>query len=253
MALTSSLPCIDTLAFQLQRHRLDENRHNIKPAFCCSWSEPFDLDFAGKAHSNPKRSRSLPTALTAKRKESAIMKAHQFAFGGLKKANESDENLNETHEIGKAGVDIHSTSLHTSPGHLILSVDKYANQENLHKDPPNFSESPEGSDEEVSGLLVNSVKKSDDLPINQVVLAEITPSTRKFIQSKNRIPGLSSALKRNLDEQENSSHVKKRHRPRLDFEKMQRSRNMVAPIQTREPSIFDEVYFKPIIKFNKNE
>lgn len=253
MALTSSLPCIDTLAFQLQRHGLDENRRNIQPAFCCSWSEPFDLDFAGRAHSNPKRSRSLPTALTTKRKETTTMRTHQVTLAGMKKASESDENVNEARGIAKAEVDIHSTSLHTSPGHFTLSVNKYANQENLHKEPSNSTESSEGSDEEVSGLLVNTIRKSDDLPLNQVVLAEITGSTRKFIQNKNRMPGVSSALKRNLEEQENTSQFTKRHRPRLDFEKMQRSRNIVNPFQSKDPFILDEVYFKPIINLNMNE
>ena len=250
MALTSSLPCIDTLAFQLQRHGLDENR-NMKPAFYYSYSEPFDLDFAGRAHSNPKRSRSLPTALTAKRKETAVMRANQVATAGLERAKESDENSKEICGIVKPGVDIHSTSLHTSPGHLTLSVNKYANQENLHKEQASSAtDCAESSDDEVSGLLVN-LDKPDDLP-NQVVLAEITGSTHKFIQNKSRTPGMSGALKRNLDEQENTN-LKRKRRPRLDFEKMQLSRAVAVPVPRRDPSMFDEVYFRPIITFNMNE
>lgn len=249
MALTSSLPCIDTLAFQLSRHGLDENR-NIKPAFYYSWSEPFDLDFAGRVHSNPKRSRSLPSALVAKRKETILSNANQVRLAGLKRAK--DENSQETCGIVKAGVDIHSASLYTSPGHLTLSVNKYANQAHRHKETSDAVDSAEGSDDEVSGLLVNTPHKTDDLP-NQVVLAEITGSTHKLIRNKSRYTGASGALKRNLDEHENTNSVKRRRRPRLDFEKMQLSRNMTVPVSKSDPSIFDEVYFRPIITFSMNE
>lgn len=182
------------------------------------------------------------------------MRANEVTLVGLKRAKESDDNSGEACGIAKAGVDVHSNSLDTSPGHLTLSVNKYANQENLPKETPYTTDSEEGSDEEVSGLLVNNLSKSDDLPNNQVVLAEITGSTRKFIQNKSRMPGMSGSLKRNLDEQENTNFKKRRRRPRLDFEKMQLSRNTAFPVHGRDQSVLDEVYyFRPIIAFNMNE
>lgn len=247
MALTSSLPCVDTLAFQLSLNGLDENR-NIKPAFYYSWSEPFDLDFAGRVHSNPKRSRSLPSALVTKRKEIPILSANQARLAELKRAKESDENTEDT---CKAGVDIHSTSLYTSPGHLTLSVNKYANQENRHKESSGAFDSAEASDDEVSGLLINTLSNAEDLS-NQVVLAEITSSTPTFPRDKSRKPGLSGSRKRNLNEHENINN-KKRRRPRLDFEKMQLSRNMAVSVPRSDSSIFDEVYFRPIIALNMKE
>lgn len=250
MALTSSLPCIDTLAFQLSRHGLDENR-NIKPAFYYSWSEPFDLDFAGRAHSNPKRSRSLPTALASKRKETTMLSANQVALAALKRARESDENSEETCGIVKAVTDIHSTSLYTSPGHLTLSVNKYANQANRHKASTDAIDSADSSDEEVSGLLVSIQNKTEGLT-DQVVLTEIASSTYKLTQNKSRKAGVSNVLKRNLEEQENSN-FKKRRRPRLDFEKMQLSRDVSVPAPRKDPSMLEEVYFRPIVAFSLNE
>lgn len=245
MALTSSLPCIDTLAFQLSRHGLDENR-NIQPAFYySSWSEPFDLDFAGKAHSNPKRSRSLPSALVAKRKETA---QSQVRSVGLKRAKESDENSEEICEFVKTGAEIHSTSSHTAPGHLTLSVNKYANQANRHKESEAAADVAESSDDEVSGLLVNTLNTSTNLPS---VLTEIT-SSQKLIQNKSRTSNESGPLKRTLDVNEYAND-KKRRRPRLDFEKMQLSRNILVPVPRSDQSIFDEVYFRPIIAFNIDE
>lgn len=244
MALTSSLPCIDTLSFQLSRHGLDENR-NIKPAFYYSWSEPFDLDFAGKTHSNPKRSRSLPTALLAKRKET---EQSQVGSVGLKRAKERDENSGKTCGFVKAGAEVHSTSSHASSGHLTLSVNKYANQANRHKESDAAADCAESSDDEVSGLLVNTLNTKEDLAS---VLAEIT-SSHNFIQNKSRTPNESGSLKRTLDTNENTID-KKRHRPRLDFEKMQLSKNAVIPIPRSDQSIFDEVYFRPIIAFKVDE
>lgn len=244
MALTSSLPRIDTLSFQLSRNSLDENR-NLKPAFYYSWSEPLDLDFAGKAHSNPKRSRSLPSALVTKRKETAQC---QVGSVGLKRAKERDENSEETCGFIKAGAEIHSTSSHTSSGHLTLSVNKYANQANRHKESDAAADLAESSDDEVSGLLVNTLNTNTDLAS---VLTEIT-SSHKSTQNKRRTPNESAPLKRTLVANENTND-KKRRRPRLDFEKMQLSRNAVVPIPRSEQSIFDEVYFRPIIAFNVDE
>lgn len=241
MALTSSLPCIDTLSFQLSRHGLDENR-NIKPAFYYSWSEPFDLDFAGKAHSNPKRSRSLPSALVAKRKDTAQP--------GLKRARERDENTEETCGFVKAGAETCSTNLHTSTGHLTLSVNKYANQANRHKESDTAADLTESSDDEVSGLLVNPLRSNTDL-LPPSVLTEITGS-HKLIQNRSRTPSDSSPLKRTLELNENANN-KKRRRPRLDFEKMQLSRNGFVHVPKSDRSILDEVYFKPIIACNMDE
>lgn len=244
MALTSSLPCIDTLAFQLSRHGLDENR-NIKPACFYSWSEPFNLDFAGRVHSNPKRSRSLPSALVAKRKETA---QSQVLIPGLKRAKENDKNSEEICGSVKPGAaEIHSTSLHTSPGHLTLSVNKYANQANRHKesDTADFAES---SDDEVSRLLVNAFNTNK---VSPPVLTEIK-SSQTFTPKTNRTTRESGPLKRTLEGSENAND-KKRRRPRLDFEKMQLSRNALVPVPRSDQSIFDEVYFRPIIAFNVDE
>lgn len=240
MALTSSLPCIDTLSFQLSRHGLDENR-NIKPAFYYSWSEPFDLDFAGKAHSNPKRSRSLPSALVTKRKETTQP--------GLKRAKGRDEKSEETCELVKAGAETHSSNLHTSTGHLTLSVNKYANQANRHKESDAAADLTESSDDEVSGLLVNPLNANTDLLPS--VLTEITGS-HKLIQNGSRTSGDSGPLKRTLEANENAND-KKRRRPRLDFEKMQLSRNAAVHVPKSDRSILDEVYFRPIIAFSMDE
>ena len=242
MALTTSLPCIDTLAFQLSRHGLDENR-NVKQGFYYSWSEPFDLDFAGRVHSNPKRSRSLPSALVTKRREPTPLTANQTRLLGLKRAKENDENI----ECAcKAGVDIHSTSLYTSPRHLTLSVNKYANQSNRHGESSDrVTDSAEASDDEVSGLLINTPTNSDNLS------HQVTNASQKLVHGKIQNPGFSTR-KRNLDEHEYSSN-KKRRRPRLNFEKMQLSRNVTVPVPKSDPSIFDKVYFRPIIQLNVND
>lgn len=241
MALTTSLPCIDTLAFQLSRHGLDENR-NIKQGFYYSWSEPFDLDFAGRVHSNPKRSRSLPSALVTKRKESTPLTANQTRLLGLKRAKENDKNIEYA---CKAEVDIHSTSLYTSPGHLTLSVNKYANQSNRHGESSDrVTDSAEASDDEVSGFLINTPTNSDNLS------HQVTNASQKLVHGKIQNQGFSTR-KRNLDEHEYSSN-KKRRRPRLNFEKMQLSRNVTVPVPKSDPSIFDKVYFRPIIQLNVN-
>jgi len=241
MALTSSLPCIDNLSFQLSRHGLDENR-NIKPAFYYSWSEPFDLDFAGKTHSNPKRSRSLPSALVAKRKETTQP--------GLKRTRERDENSEETCGFVKAGAETHSTNFHTSTGHLTLSVNKYANQATRHKESDTAVDLTESSDDEVSGLLVNPLTSNTDL-LPPSVLTEITDS-HKLIQNGSRTPSDSGPLKRTLEANENAND-KKRRRPRLDFEKMQLSRNAFVHVPKSDRSMLDEVYFRPIMAFNMDE
>ena len=239
MALTTSLPCIDTLAFQLSRHGLDENR-NVKQGFYYSWSEPFDLDFAGRVHSNPKRSRSLPSALVTKRKEPTPLTANQTRLLGLKRAKENDENIEYA---CKAGVDIHSTSLYTSPGHLTLSVNKYANMHGESSD--RVTDSAEASDDEISGFLINTPTNSDNLS------HQVTNASQKLVHGKIQNPGFSTR-KRNLDEHEYSSN-KKRRRPRLNFEKMQLSRNVTVPVPKSDPSIFDKVYFRPIIQLNVND
>lgn len=241
MALTSSLPCIDNLSFQLSRHGLDENR-NIKPAFYYSWSEPFDLDFAGKTHSNPKRSRSLPSALVAKRKETAQP--------GLKRTRERDENSEETCGFVKAGAETHSTNFHTSTGHLTLSVNKYANQATRHKESDTAVDLTESSDDEVTGLLVNPLSSNTDL-LPPSVLTEITDS-HKLIQNRSRTLSDSGPLKRTLEANENAND-KKRRRPRLDFEKMQLSRNAFVHVPKSDRSMLDEVYFRPIMAFNMDE
>ena len=242
MALTTSLPCIDTLAFQLSRHGLDENR-NVKQGFYYSWSEPFDLDFAGRVHSNPKRSRSLPSALVTKRREPTPLTANQTRLLGLKRAKENDENIEYA---CKAGVDIHSTSLYTSPGHLTLSVNKYANQSNRHGESSDrVTDSAEASDDEVSGFLINTPTNSDNLS------HQVTNASQKLVHGKIQNPEFSTR-KRNLDEHEYSSN-KKRRRPRLNFEKMQLSRNVTVPVPKSDPSIFDKVYFRPIIQLNVND
>lgn len=244
MALTSSLPCIDTLAFQLSRHGLDENR-NIKPPFFYSWSEPYNLDFAGKAPNNPKRSRSHPSALVAKRKEALHSQA---CIPGLKKERkEWDKNSEEARGSVKPLAEIHSTSLHTSPGHLTLSVNKYANQANKHEesDTADFAES---SDDEISELLVNGSNTNKDLPH---VLCENNASY-SIIRKTNRRTRDSGPLKRTLEGSENADDNKRR-RPRLDFEKMQLSRDALLPLTGSDKSILDEVYFRPILAFNVNE
>lgn len=243
MALTSSLPCIDTLAFQLSRHGLDENR-NIKPPFFYSWSEPYNLDFAGKAPNNPKRSRSHPSALVAKRKEAIHSQA---CLPGLKREKESEKNSEETCGSVKPLAEIHSTSLHTSPGHLTLSVNKYANQANRHEesDTADFAES---SDDEISELLVNGSTTNKELP--HVLCKNKTP--HPVSRKTNRTTRDSGPLKRTLEGSENTNENKRR-RPRLDFEKMQLSRDALIPLNGSDKSILDEVYFRPILALNLNE
>ena len=238
MALASSMPCIDRLACQLSVHRIDEHCTR-KPDFYLPLNEPLDLDYAERHRSNPKRSRSLPNASVTKRKDAMQLDATREHLASVKRTRDRDKTPAERNNIIKEEIKIHSTRPYTSPGHLTLSVNKYANEANRHKDSE--ADQAESSDDEVSGLLLNSLSKANEAPR---VLAEIT-SLQTSRENTSCKTGDSFPRKRSMDENE-YHHDIKRLRPRLDFDKMQLSRNGVVRIARSEHSFFEDVYFKPI-------
>ena len=239
MALTSSIPCIDRLAFQLSLHRLDERRSH-QPAFrCFSWSEPFDLDFAGKTRSNPKRSRSLPDPLASKRKEI-------FSKGKDENQNStlcSRETLKLTGKaqdgvlVKKAGFQAYAGSSCSVTKNLTFSLHKYSNETGTHKESEG-----ETSDEELSVAAKKFLgRQSPTKHFAEVLVSQQFPcgtgsSPADYTQPRMR--------KRVFDGNELIVNSSKRARPRLNFEKMLSSAVM-GNVQCTKV-LFEDTFFKPI-------
>ena len=241
MALTS-MTCIDSLSFKFSLHHLEDAYSVAKPSFCFSWPEPFALDFAGRAReTNPKRSRSQPTALLGStktsinsgKKENRRVRSVDFFRASTSDYNRRTEVFDNTYPC-----DIQSNNS-TSARNLPLAGSTYVNKKAASCD----CEDDFTSDEELAELC-GAYEEKKKAPTNEKLF-----SVKKEKIYKEDTDEKAKTRKRTLDNSHNSTdrNATKRPRPRLDFEKMRLSRSETLKQNCSTKILFDETFFKPIL------
>ena len=203
---------MDTLSFQLSIHHLDDKRTCQLP-FAFSFSEPFDLDFAGRPRSTPKRSRSLPNPVASKHRE--------------KRQRAKDENHNDAIAHGPArprfGAEktgfrvysqrnVHPTTAHkhhTSPLH------EYANACSNKEDE-------DTSDEELSAVAATFRERAFDQDGRSLdEFGRSGPPAQRCANASGADRTQTPRVRKRVSEEDDASdHSAKRSRPTVNFEKM---------------------------------
>lgn len=245
MALTS-MTCVESLSFRFSLHHL-EDKYISRPSFYYSWSEPFDLDYAGKTREgNPKRCRSQPATLLAptnafsysnKRRDHKTQSLD--IFRGFNSQNRTPTEVC----VSTCTQDFHSGS--DSAKHQLAGC-KYVNEKTSKTSD---EEDDLTSDEELAELCCVSPAKKDVLPREPRFLE------RKNIARKENIEEKTKTRKRTLDHSHEltNENIIKRARPRLDFEKMRLSRRKTLKKSCSTNILFDETFFKPIFTRENNQ
>lgn len=234
------MACVDSLSFKFSLHHL-EDAYVAKPPFYYSWSEPFDLDYAGKAReTNPKRSRSQPATLISSTKSLINSgKKGDCKHRSVDIFRDSNPEYSRKTEVLD---NTYTCDIHSNNSTSAKDLPRTGSTENPTKSSPDCDDDFT-SDEELAELCSSYEDKKITAPNKMLFTGEKDSNWKEDTEQKTK------RRKRTLDNSHNSTdrNLPKRPRPRLDFEKMRLSRKETLNQNCSTKILFDETFFKPIL------